>query len=118
MSAYSNLSLMTTAVSMLISVGGVELSDSRRYVDLLDCESSFCQFKSSDGISVRVEYSTDDDTTWSTLVDETGYSGGNPYTKGWVAIPDNSKNNGVLLRAIGIGIGLLTTVNFVEIGFR
>ncbi len=118
MSGYSNLSLMTEPVTQLISVGGSELTDSRRYVDLWDCEAANCQFKSSAGMSVRVEYSLDDGGSWNTLVDESGYFGGNPYTKGWVVIPEESKQNDVLLRAIGVGIGLLTTVNFVEIGFR
>lgn len=43
---------------------------------------------------------------------------GNPYASGWQAIPDDAKVNDVLLRALGIGAGLLQTVNFVEMSYR
>lgn len=118
MSAYGNLALMTESVTQLISVGGTELPHSRRYVDLLQCSSAFCQFKSSAGISVRLEYSSDEGVNWATLVDESNFVGGNPYSKEWTAIPDDAKQNRVLIRALAIGIGILTTVNFVDVGFQ
>lgn len=117
MAGYSSITLMTSPVNMLLSAGGAELANSRRFVDLWDIERARVQFNSSANISVRIEYSKDYGDTWSTLIDEDSYVGSNPYASTWFALPPEVQANDVLLRAVGIGSGLLLTVNYVELSF-
>ena len=118
MSIYSGLTLVTNAVSSVISLGGSEVNNSRRYADLVDIEAARVQFAATLSISVRVEYSLDAGITWATLVPEDSYVGSNPYISQWMVIPEEARANDVLLRALVIGTGLLTTVVFVEMSFR
>lgn len=115
---YAGIMLLSDSNAQLLTLGGVELANTRRYVDLVGCEAARVQFNASSGISVRVEYSLDAGSNWSTLVSEDTYNGSNPYTSGWQAIADDAKANDVLLRGLGIGSGILTTVNYAQLEFR
>lgn len=114
----SDLTLIANPASLVIAGAGTELTDSRRYVDLLDRQAVRVQFKATLGISVRVEYSLDEGASWAALVSEDAYVGSNPYVSGWQVIPDEARTVNVLLRALGLGGGVLTTVNFVEMQYR
>ncbi len=118
MSSYSGLTLVTNPSSMLISLGGVELNDSRRYIDLVGIERARVQFKASAGMTLRVDYSNNDGSSWNTLIPETSYFGGNPFICDWLVIPEEAKQNNLLIRAVGIGVGLLTTISYVEMSFE
>lgn len=115
---YVSITLMADAVSSLISLGGGELANSRRVVDLQDFEACRLQYSASNSITVRIEYSPDQGATWATLIDEYSMTGSNPRVSGWQVIPDEAKDQEVVLRAFALGSGLLTTVNFVEFQFR
>lgn len=115
---YSGLTLLTNPVTPLISVGGGELADSRRFADLLDIEAARVQFKSSAVISARIEYSLDQGLSWHVLIPEDAYLGSNPYISGWWVIPEEARVNDVLLRVWGVGSGVLVTVAYVEMSFR
>ena len=103
---------------MILAVGGTELSNSRRIVDLFGFEASRVQFQASATISVRVEYSLDGGATWNTLIAEGTEYGGNPYVSEWQTMPPEALDNDVLIRALAIGFGLLTSVDYVEFQFR
>lgn len=118
MAGYSGLTLVTNPFSALIALGGTELTDSRRYADLWDIEAARVQYKSSGALQVRVEYSRDAGETWSTLIPDDSTSGNNPYVSPWHVIPDDARAADVLLRAVGVGSGLLTTISYVEMSFR
>lgn len=115
---FCSLTLMTEPVTTLLSLGGAELPDSRRYVDLYTFEACRWQYKASNTIDVRIDYSLDDGATWNTFADEYETVGSSPRLTAWQVIPDEAKVADVLLRAYAIGSGLLTTVNFVEFQFR
>lgn len=117
MSSYSGLTLVANPFSLLISIGGTEVTDSRRYIDLLFTSRARLQFKASAGMTMRIEYSTDNGGSWSTLIPENSFFGGNPFICDWVVIPEEAKYNDVLVRAIGIGVGLLQTINYAEMSF-
>ncbi|MBA4285475.1 MAG: hypothetical protein C0434_08090 [Xanthomonadaceae bacterium] len=113
----NSLTLMSAPASQLLSLGGVELNSSRRFLDFEGISTVRVQFKGT--LLVRVEYSLDFGATWGTLVAEDTYEGANPYIGGWQQRPAEIGNWGdVLLRAIGIGSGLLTTVDYVELQYR
>lgn len=109
--------LVANPFSLLIALGGTEITDSRRCVDLLTVERARLQFKASAGITIRVEYSIDDCNNWLTLTSETDFFGGNPFVCDWVVISPTAKMNDVLVRALGIWGGLLTTINYAEMSF-
>ena len=110
------LTLLPNPVTLLLGSGGTELTDSRRFVDLVGCEAARCQFGATVAASVRVEYSTDLGATWAVLVSEDDYVGTNPYLSSWAVLPETAMND-VMVRAVGSG-GLLTTVKYVELEFR
>ncbi len=114
----TSVTLMADAASSLLSIGGVELPNSRRVVDLADAEACRLQYAASASITVRVEYSDDWGATWYTLIDEYSMTGSNPRVSGWQVIPADAKEQEVTLRCWASGGGLLTTVNFVEFQFR
>ena len=115
---YVSMTLKGEASSTLISLGGTELPASRRIVDLQGFQACRHQYSASAGITVRIEYSDDWGSTWSTLVDEYSMNGMNPRVSGWQVIPNEAKEQEVILRAYAVGSGLLTTVDFVEFQFR
>ena len=110
--------MLTQPVSQLLTIGGVELNDSRRLLDFEGIYTARVQFKGS--LSVRIEYSLDYGSTWATLLnEEPTYEGTNPYVGGWQAVPPEIGNWGdVTLRAMGVGTGLLTTVTYVQLDYR
>lgn len=115
---YASTLLLAQSVTQLLQLGGVELSSSRRYVDFTGLEAVRWQYGSSASIDVRVDYSLDDGATWAVLADEYETSGTNPRITAWQVLPDAAKVDDVLLRAVGVGAGLLTTVNFVDLQYR
>lgn len=115
---YASVTLMSESSTSLISVGGLELPNSRRVLDLQDAQGCRHQYTSSNGIDVRIEYSADQGSTWALLIDEYSMTGTNPKVSGWQVVPDDAKQQEVVLRAFAVGAGLLTTVNFVEFQFR
>lgn len=117
-SLFSSITLMCEPVTSLISLGGVELANSRRYVDFERAEGCRWQYVASNTIDVRLDYSLDNGITWQTLADEYETVGTSPRLTAWQTIPDEAKSCDVLLRAYAVGSGLLTTVNFVELHFR
>jgi hypothetical protein len=117
MAGYSSITLLVAPVTVTIGTSGTELTNSRRFVDLWDCQRGRVQFNSSSAISVRIEYSLDYGVTWAVLWPEGSYVGSNPYASGWFGIPEETKANDVLLRAVGVGSGLFLTVNYVEFSF-
>lgn len=117
MTLYSGLTLLANAYSTLIATSGTELTDSRRYIDLSLAERVRCQFKATAGMTVRIDYSTDNGLTWLTLIPSDSYFGGNPFVCDWLPVPVAAQFDNVLVRAIGIGVGILTTVNYVELSF-
>lgn len=114
---YSSITLLTSPATAILPVFGVELNNSRRFVDLYNRTRCRVQFNSSGAISVRVEYSLDFGNTWTTLLSEGSYSGTNPYVSSWTTLPEEVQANDVLLRTLGIGSGVLLTVNYVEFSF-
>ena len=117
---FSSLTLLADTVSSILSIGGSELTNSRRVVDLQGFEACRHQYSSTQTITVRIEWSIDG-ATWATLIDEYSMDaiGGNGLkVSGWQVIPDVAKQQEVLLRAFAVGSGLLTQVNFVEFQFR
>lgn len=115
---FSSLTLMPQPVTSLLSLAGAELAGSRRYVDLDDAEACRWQYDASTGISVRVDYSLDDGSSWQTLAAEYETRGSSPRLTAWQTMPDDAKRADVLLRCFATGAGLLTTVSFVEFQFR
>ncbi len=114
----SSITLMVQPVTALLTLGGSELANSRRYVDLDNSDACRWQYDSSNGISVRVDYSLDYGATFQTLAAEYESIGASPRITAWQTIPDEAKRPDVLLRCFAIGAGLLTTVEFVEFQFR
>lgn len=117
-SLFSSVTLMTEPTTSLISLGGSELPNSRRYVDLDNADGCRWQYTATNTIDVRLDYSIDDGTTWNMFVDEYETLGSSPRLTAWQVIPDEAKTVDVLLRAYATGAGLLTTVQFVEFQFR
>jgi hypothetical protein len=115
---YQTTNLLTDTVSQLISLGGIELSNSRRYVDLTECDAVRYQYGASNSIIVRLDFSVDFGQSWQTLVDEYAVLGTSPRITAWQTLPDDSRTCDVLLRAVAIGSGLLTSVNFIEVNTR
>lgn len=115
---FSSITLMTEPVTALLSLGGSELNNSRRYVDLYTFEACRWQYDASQTIDVRIDYSLDDGATWQMFADEYDTGGSGPRLTAWQIIPDAAKVSDVLLRCFAVGSGLLTTVNFVEFQFR
>lgn len=110
------MTLLPSPVSQLLTIAGVELTNSRRFLDLTDVTTMSCQFQGS--LSVQIDASSDYGTTWETIIPATSYTGGNPYRCGWFGIPDDLRSDDTLIRAVGIGTGLLTTVTYVEVQYR
>ncbi len=96
---YQSTVLVSETVSQLLSLGGAELTNSRRYVDLTDNDAIRWQ-------------------SWADLASEYGSTGTAPIVTAWQTIPDDCKADDVLLRAWAVGTGLLTSVNFVEVKYR
>lgn len=115
---FSSITLMLNPVTALLSIGGAELNDSRRYVDLITFEACRWQYQASQSIDVRIDYSLDDGSTWQMMADEFETVGTSPRLTAWQIIPDDAKTADILLRAYAVGGGLLTTVDFVEFQFR
>lgn len=116
-----SLHLMTAPTSQILTIGGVELTNSRRFIDLSEVDTIRVQFSGS--LSVQIDYSLDYGATWNTLVPATSYQGsGGLQISEWQDITSLGLQAGgysqALLRGIGIGSGLLTTVNFVEIQYQ
>jgi len=118
MTIYSGLTLVANPYTALILAVGTEIADSRRFADLIDVDAARVQFKSSSAISVRIECSVNNGATWATLVPEDSYMFSDPYLSTWFVIPEEAKKNDVLLRAVGVGSGVLLTVSYVEMSFR
>lgn len=114
----TDMTLLANSVSSILSLSGTEVTGSRRYVDLLDCQAIRVQFKASASIQVRIEGSADDGSTWFTVLPEDNYSGVNPYISTWTVLPQQALVNNCLLRGIGIGTGLLVTVDYIEVQYR
>lgn len=74
-------------------------------------------FKLANNIHIRVEYSLDDGNTWLTLIPENEFFGENHFVCDWVVIPPTAKMSDVLVRALGIVAGLLTTIKYAEMSF-
>jgi hypothetical protein len=111
---------MGNTASALLTVGGVELASSRRLMDLDDVQRARVQYRTNTStISVRIEFSLDGGTTWATLVaeDAPNVKGTNPYVSAWQAIPIEAMTVDVLLRAFGMGAGLLVAVDYVELQY-
>jgi hypothetical protein len=112
-----SITLLTNSVSQLLTLGGVELSGSRRYLDFEGITTVRAQFRGA--LSVRIEYSLDFGDTWATLIPDEQYRGTDPYIGSWQAVPDEIGNWGdVMLRCLGIGSGLLVGVDYVEMQYR
>lgn len=119
--AYPNnisISMMTNTHSEVISLVGNELNESRRYVDLTIFTKARVQFKSTSIIDVRVDYSLNNGSTWLTLVPFSTYNSSNPYVTSWIDIPIGAKTDNTLIRAFSKGLGLLASVNFVELNLK
>lgn len=114
----TSITLMSDAYSELISVGGAELPNSRRVVDLGDAQACRVQYTASNSITVRIEWSDDWGVTWHTLVPEYGMQGTNPRVSAWQVIPADALEDEVTIRAFAVGGGLITSVNFVEFQYR
>lgn len=118
MISFGSITLMTTPVQALLTIGGSELANSRRVMDLQPMEAARLQYTASATLDVRIEWSDDQGATWNTLIGEYSATGSSPRVSGWQTIPDASKEQEVLVRAYAVGSGLLTTVNFVELQYR
>lgn len=117
-SLFSSVTLLTEPVTSLLSLGGSELTNSRRYIDFDNADGCRWQYVSSNTIDVRIDYSLNNGATWQTMVDEYETLGTSPRLTAWQVIPEEARTVDVLVRAYAIGSGLLTTVNFVEFQFR
>lgn len=117
---YSTLNLLASPVSQLITVGGVELNNARRFIDSAGLKTMRLQFDAN--LAVRLDYSTDYGATWSTLIPAPTTQGAGPYVTEWQDV--SWLNSGgvefaqVLIRPFAVGSGLLTTVNFVQVDFQ
>ena len=118
MAATQNITLLSDSTSSVLSVGGGELPASRRYVDLSTANEARIQFQASNGMQVRVEYSTDGGATFGTLFPEDATFGSSPNFGRWMTIPPDAKTDSTLVRCIAIGTGLLVTIYFVELQYR
>ena len=114
---YSSISLLPNAVTQLLALGGTELTNSRRVVDLYDCGRGRVQFAATAAISIRLEFSLDYGVTWVLLWPEGSYQGDSPYNSAWFVLPDECKAYDVTLRAIGVGSGRVQTVHYVQFDF-
>lgn len=115
MATYSNISLVVEPQTFLFSASGVEITGSRRFVDLYGSQRARVQFSSSSNMSIAIEYQLEGQSTWNTLIPEDSYYGSNPYTSGWFALDEACKENNVLLRVLGYGSGLTVTINHVSL---
>lgn len=113
-----SIHLMANPSSQILTLGGVELTDSRKVLDFAGIETIRLQYKGN--LAVRVEYSLDWAASWYTLIPEDAFLvGNNPFVTGWLRVPDDLPTYGeVLLRCIGIGSGLLTTTTYVEMQYK
>jgi len=113
-----SIHLMANPSSQLLTLGGVELTDSRKVLDFAGIETVRLQYKGN--LAVRVEYSLDWGASWDTLIAENTFLvGNNPFVTGWLRVPDDLPIYGeVLLRCIGIGSGLVTTTTYVEMQYK
>lgn len=113
-----SIHLMPNPSSQLLTLGGVELTDSRKVLDFSGIETVRVQYKGN--LAVRIEYSLDWGNTWATLIPEDAFVvGNNPFVSGWLRVPDDLPIYGeVLLRCIGIGSGLVTTTTYVEMQYK
>lgn len=118
MSIYGSMTVMAHPVSQLLSGGGTELNDSRRWVDVSDCQYARSQYSSSGSITVRIEYYIELDDSWATLVSEDNAIGTDPIASSWQEIPLEAKGADILIRCLAMGGGLLTAVNYVELQYR
>jgi hypothetical protein len=109
---------MAHPVSQLLGGGGTELNNSRRWVDVSDCQYARSQYSASDSISVRIEYYFEVDDVWNTLVLEENAFGTDVICSTWQEIPPEAKVGDLLIRCLAIGGGLLTSVNYVELQYR
>ncbi|MCC6277226.1 MAG: hypothetical protein IT289_04845 [Oligoflexia bacterium] len=106
------------------AAAGTELTGniSRAYIDLSSYTMIRGQFSSSLAsatINCRIEYSTNNGGSWSTLVPNFAAAAvANAHNNSaWVEIPDAAKT-GVLLRALTVGDGVLDPIiKYVRIGF-
>lgn len=114
----NSISLIAESFTQLISLGGVELPNSRRYLDLETFQAVRWQYQASSGLVVRLDYSTDDGATFIPLVDEYQTFGSGLRCTSWQVIPEPENKSQIMLRGFAIGSGLLTTVNFVQVDFQ
>lgn len=118
MSTFGTMTVLPNPISYLIALAGTEVTGSRRWIDLSDCQYGMVQYSASLSISVRIEYSKDLGVTWSTLVPEDNRLGTDPICSGWWNLPDLCRSQMILIRAFSLGTGVLTTISFVEFSYR
>lgn len=119
MSGFTSLALMTTSLSITLLGIGVELTNSRRYIDLSDASLCRLQYNSTTQMSIEIDYSLDGGNTWAIMVPSTTYvTGTGPWISSWVPIPKTAIGVGdVLIRAFGFG-SFLNSIDFVEFQCR
>lgn len=118
MSNFLSVSIMNETTTILIALLGTELSNSRRWLDVSDCQYVKSQYKVTNSVTVRIEFSTDSGSTWNTLCSENTAGGNNPFFSDWELVPDTARGGDILTRCLAFGGGLMETVNFVEMRYR
>lgn len=111
------LVLAVPGTSVSATVGGTEISSSRIAADLFGKDFARVTLDADAlNLSVRVEYSTDNGSSWDTLVTKSNAGASGSTTSSFVNIPAGAQTD-VLLRAMAVGV-LTTAVRFVEVEVR
>lgn len=117
------MTVMTNPATVAPSTGGVELPLSRRRVDLFSQEQARTQYQGGSLVgdcAVRIEYSSDDGSSWSELVAPGPTVNGSNYVviSDWGALPAAALGE-ILIRATAVGTAALgITIQYVEMQWR
>lgn len=116
-SGQSSTNLLSQVFTGVLSAVAAELANTRRFVDMRGTRRGRIQFNSTVSVTLGIEFSRDYGATWGALASPVTYSGGNPYLSDWIDIPNTAKYDGVLLRVIGIGAGIVATLTYIQLDF-